>query len=167
MQVNHLESGMHEHLYIHAHEDPVWRERANYIFQARIEAADSTDSDSSRSEQLWGRKIDEGRIEVCCIPFLVYGIALGDVIEIDESNEFERVVQRSGRSVFRVWLGGSENPPRDDVVAQLEAMGALLEWASPNLLAIDAADEDRAVSISAALLERQARDELLYEVGSS
>ena len=45
-------------------------------------------------------------------------------------------------------------------------MGALLEWSSPNLLAVDAA-EDRAVSISAALLEQQDRDELIYEVGSS
>jgi hypothetical protein len=52
------------------HLAPVWRERADFILGAIVE--------DGISEQLWARKVDDLQFEVCCIPFWVYNISLGD-----------------------------------------------------------------------------------------
>ena len=52
-----------------------------------------------------------------------------------------RVVERSGRSLFRVWFGQTEHAG-EAVAARLAFLGALLECSSVSPLAVDA--EDRA-----------------------
>lgn len=58
---------------------------------------------------------------MCCIPFFVYDVALGDVVatspEGDGKYIVEKVVQPSGRFVFRVWsasrsIPGTRSPRR-------------------------------------------------------
>ena len=86
---------------------------------------------------MWGRQIDEFRFEICCIPFFVSDIALGDIVETDRNYIVSEVVQPSGRYVFRVWFGESFHP-RDEIAEQLKELGALIEWSSLNLLGVDA-----------------------------
>src|SRR5947209_2116831 len=57
------------------HSEPVWRDRSNFIIAAEVLGGGDT-----RTEQLWARQVDEHRFEVCCIPFFVYDVALGDVV---------------------------------------------------------------------------------------
>jgi hypothetical protein len=144
------------------HAEPVWRERCNFVIAA---AVDSANTDVA-TEQLWARKIGEAQFELCCIPFFVYDIALGDVVETDSQYMVQRVIRRSGRFVFRVWFGDSFRPRRE-IADQLEELGALLEWSSPNLLAVDAADEELARTVSGWLLEKEQHGHLVYETGKT
>ena len=90
--------------------------RADFIIGADISAY----SDDATYEQLWARQLDEKTFEVCCIPFFIYDLALGDVVETATREHrrycIDRVVEGSGRFVFRVWFG-------DDVGDQASTMG--------------------------------------------
>jgi hypothetical protein len=148
------------------HSEPVWREYSNFIINAELGEADLP----RRFEQLWVRQLGESRFEICCIPFFLFNVALGDVVETvakgGRKYVFERVVEVSGRFVFRAWFGES-NHPRDEVAEQLKAMGSLVEWSSKNLLAVDAKDRAHAQEVADFLHERQQDGQLLYETGKS
>jgi hypothetical protein len=49
------------------HQAPVWRDKADFIINARIEDLD--DGGVQWWEQLWTRELPGNRYEVCCIPF--------------------------------------------------------------------------------------------------
>lgn len=143
------------------HEDPIWRDRSDFIIAARISGESQV-----ATEQLWGRRLDGRRFEICCIPFFVYDLALGDVVETSEDFIVERVVEPSGRYVFRVWFGESFHP-RDEIAQGLKALGSLIEWSSPNLLAVDAVDEEHAQHVANFLAEHERAGRLIYETGRS
>lgn len=148
------------------HSEPVWRERSNFIINAELAEEDLP----NRFEQLWARQVGDDRFEICCIPFFLFDVALGDVVATspkeDRKYVLDHVVERSGRYVFRVWFGESFHP-RDEIAEELGRLGALVEWSSVNLLAVDATDEPHAQKIADFLQERQDRGQLLYETGRS
>ncbi|MEW6581938.1 MAG: DUF4265 domain-containing protein [Actinomycetota bacterium] len=141
------------------HSAPVWRERANFIIGAPL-------PEPGRSEQLWARQVGDQRFEICCIPFFLYDVALGDVVDTDANFALVGVAEPSGRSVFRVWFGESFHP-REEVAKELTELGALLESSSANLLAVDAADADAARLIAGYLAEQEGAGRLMYETGRS
>ena len=141
------------------HREPVWRDRSDFVIAAHIAGADEP-----ATEQLWARQVGAYRFEICCIPFFTYGVALGDVVETADDYTVRRVAERSGRKTFRAWFGESSCPPQA-LVDELRAVGALLEWSSPNLLAVDAADDEVARRVRAVLQERQGRGQVTYEAG--
>jgi hypothetical protein len=143
------------------HSDPVWRDRADFILGAQL-----PDPDSDRREQLWSRQVAPTRFEICCIPFFLYDVALADVVETGTDYTLERVVEASGRWVFRAWFGESFHP-RDEIADELAAMGALLEWSSVNLLAVDASDAELAQRVAHRLEGHERRGHLIYETGRS
>jgi hypothetical protein len=148
------------------HQDPIWRERANFIINAELAEKDRP----RRFEQLWTRQLGDDRFEVCCIPFFVFDVALGDVVATSPRDGrkyvLEKVVKPSGRYVFRVWFGQSLQH-RDEVAGELEALGLLSEWSSRNLLAVDAADGEHARLVADFLMEREKAGHLVYETGRS
>ena len=139
------------------HREPAWRDRSNYTLQAVVPG------DVNTFEQLWVRKLDDTDFEVCCIPFFLYDVALGDVVGWNNDERIIRVVDPSGRYVFRVWFGDESD--QREVVESLEKLGATLERSSTHLLAVDAKDERSAESISGYLLSVQVEGELQYETG--
>ena len=143
-----------------AHREPVWRARSNFVIAAQV-----PDGGDTEAEQLWARQVAEHRFEVCCIPFFVFDIALGDVVETDDDYLVRRVVESSRRSVFRVWFGQSFHP-RSEVAEELTGLGALLEWSSANLVAVDAAGS-RAGAVKSFLEQRQRLGQLLFDTGKS
>lgn len=144
------------------HDQPAWRERSNFILATAIESGNT----DVMTEQLWGRKIDDRHFELCCIPFFAYDLALGDVVETDENYLIRRVSKPSGRYVFRVWFGESFHP-RDEVAAELKSLGALLEWSSPNLLAVDTRDAAHAQQVADYLQKQEDAARLVYETGKT
>ena len=110
------------------------------------------------------RQVPFGRLS--SIPFFAYDLALGDVVETTERFELARVLEPSGRYVFRVWLGDS-SLSGDAVANELVEIGAVVEWSSANLLAIDASSEDLAQRIADYLHERERQGQLTYETGRS
>jgi hypothetical protein len=117
------------------------------------------------TEQLWARKTGELLFELCCIPFFVYGSALGDIVETDEGYSLLRVAQPSGRQDFRVWFGNSkaDQITRTAIADQLTGIRGLLEWSSPNLLAVDAANDSDAAGILAFLTKMHHAGTLIFE----
>jgi len=149
------------------HESPAWRERANFIIVARI---DPEPIDAQwRWEQLWAQQVTENRFIICCIPFFVYNLALGDEVETGLQGENRYVVQRivkpSGHYTFRVWFYDSS--VRGEVSHELTRMGCLVEWRSSysNLLAIDAASDSQAQEVADLLWHREQLGHLTYETG--
>ena len=145
------------------HPEPVWRERSNFIIAAELD-----DAGQRKYEQLFVRQISKNRFEVCCIPFVLYHVALGDIVETHAKNGRQyvvnKVVESSGRYVFRVWLGDSTFP-REELAEQLKALGALLEWHTYNLLAVDATDQGHAQQIADFLAEGEREGHYVYETG--
>lgn len=146
------------------HRDPVWRHRSDFIIAADI----SSYSPSATFEQLWAKKVADDTFEICCIPFFIYDLALGDVVKTAPTKGrryiVEKVVRPSGRSVFRVWFGDSFQP-REEIASELAGLGALLEWSSLNLLAVDAADDVMAGAVADFLQTREDAGHLMYETG--
>jgi hypothetical protein len=68
--------------------------------------------------------------------------------------------------VFRVRFGQSLHP-REEIAAELEALGSLIEWSSRDLLAVDAADVKHAQVVADFLMEREMAGHLVYETGLS
>jgi hypothetical protein len=148
------------------HLNPVWRQRANFIIDANIESGDSP----RRYEQLWARKLSENRFEICCVPVFAYDLALSDEVITRTEGErlyvVDKVVKPSGRLAFRVWFGESSKPAvRDEVIERLGTLGALFEWYSQNLLAIDAENQELAQVVADFLKGMEDLQNLKYETG--
>lgn len=145
------------------HREPVWRDRSDFIINARL-------PEDSHFEQLWVRRLSDDAFEVCCIPFFLYGVALGDAVEVVEDSGFgfllKRVLGSAGRSVFRVHFAES-SADQQQVVANLVPMGALLEWSSSTLLAVDAGDSALARVVAGYLEELEGRGSVVFEVGAT
>lgn len=148
------------------HQDPVWRARSNFIISAELPEKDRP----RRFEQLFARQVGEDRFEVCCIPFFLYDIALGDVVvtspTADRKYVVKGVIEPSGRYVFRVWFGESFQP-RGEIADELKSLGSLIEWSSSNLLGIDAVDGEHAQLVADHLAEHEKAGHLIYETGRS
>lgn len=145
------------------HDEPVWRERANFIINAPL-------SEVGRFEQLWARKVGERQFEICCVPFFLYDLALGDTVETAPQGErqyvLSRVLSRSGRYVFRVFFERLQYRYRESTVEALRALGAQVEWSSPSLLAVDV-EEPSAQKVADALQELERQERLVYETGKT
>jgi hypothetical protein len=148
------------------HREPVWRDRANFIISAALPEKETP----QRFEQLWARHLSDDQFEVCCIPFFVYDVALGDVVRAvprgDRNYVMEQVVEPSGRYAFRVWFGDSTGS-REQIASELLDRGALLEWSSETLLGVDASDAAHAKRIADYLQDREDANQLVYETGRS
>lgn len=144
------------------HENPVWREKANFIIAAYLGEKDGR----QQWEQLWAAQLEAHRFRICCIPFFVYDLGLGDEVETDSNFVVERVVKSAGGYPFRVWFGESRDPKiRADVVQQIEDIGGLLEWSSRNLLAINIGSAEKAQMLADCLYAHQCAGNVVYETG--
>jgi len=105
-----------------------------------------------------------------CIPFFLRDVNLGDVVQTVAKDGrkyvLDHVARQSGRYTFRAWLGNSFHP-REEIAGELSELGALLEWSSRNLLAIDAVDSSSAKVIADCLAAHEAAGRLEYETGRS
>jgi hypothetical protein len=148
---------------VRVHSSPVWRDRANYLFMAPVEA----DTDEVVWEQIWGEQAGQRTLVVCCIPFFVYDIALGDKVEIDDDQIFRRVVLDAGHWTFRVWFGRQTEATRDALVRGIESLGPIVEWYSENLLALSVPERAAAQELADYLQVCQDEGLLVYENGRS
>lgn len=149
-----------EHVAVHS--SPIWRERADCVFAAYQEMKDG----KNEWEQLWGREVAPQRFIVCCIPFFVYDVALGDEVEVDSDFVLKRVVRRSAQVTFRVWFGGQEAATRQAVVREIETMNPLMEWSSENLLGLSVSAGE-AQKVADWLAKFETAGKLQYETGRS
>jgi hypothetical protein len=123
---------------IATHSQPAWRQDANHLLLVDLTEHGLPD----RYEQLWVKKLESDLYQVCCIPFFLYGLALGDVVRAEKHrghSVITELARRNGRSTIRV----AANHPHE-VAAQgllhaiLEERRPLNEWLRPEYVAIDA-----------------------------
>jgi hypothetical protein len=124
---------------IATHENPVWRDRANYILQADL----ADHGLPGRYEQLWARHVSDGQYELCCLPFFTYGYALGDIVRLRAATgRFDQVlgpvVRPSDRTLLRVAFVNRDH--HEELHAALAGSGRPHEWKSFGLVAIDIED---------------------------
>lgn len=129
---------------VKVHRDPVRRDEANFIIQAPVRHGGATEI----REQLWVRQTGE-HFEICCIPFFVGGLALGDEVETkpDDAGRhlLSRVVKPSGNKTFWVWFeDDAEIALLHSVRDGLEQLGCLTEGYSKGLLAFNAESDRQA-----------------------
>lgn len=145
------------------HSEPIWRERADFIINAPL-------SEVGRFEQLWVKRVGEDQFEVCCIPYFLYDVALGDTVETAPQGGRQyvlgRVLNRSGRYVFRAYFERPQYRYRDATVEGVQALGAQIEWSSPSLLAVDV-DGPSAQKVADYLQEQEDAGRLMYETGKT
>jgi hypothetical protein len=115
-------------------------------------------------EQLWARQIGPLTYELCCIPFHLYDLALGDTVRTDEEFRLVAVAERGDHATYRVWLR-DQPADRDELVDRLTDLGALVEWEGHDLLAIDAADRAMSQAIADHLWQQEQAAQLQYETG--
>jgi hypothetical protein len=142
---------------IKTHPHPVWREKANFILMADVEH----EGIHPIKEQLWARQISENRFEICCIPFFIYDLALGDEVETGGDQEkrylLQHIVRRSGNQTRWIWFNDSANDEvRLRVRDKVAGFGCLMEWCYYGLLAFNVTAGVQPESIEDAL-----KDELL------
>ncbi|WP_326566213.1 DUF4265 domain-containing protein [Amycolatopsis rhabdoformis] len=118
------------------HESPVGRGDSDCIARADL----APFGFEGEVEQLWLKRLEDGLFEVCCIPFRVYGISLGDIVALSpDGTTVARVVGKSGRRVLRVFL--LETPGFSSVAREFEAeisrLGLLREWSGDRHAAVD------------------------------
>jgi hypothetical protein len=149
------------------HDKPAWRDRSTSVIRATVR---NPPDGETWYEQLWARKIDDGRYELCCIPFATYDYALGDVVEVgpggDSAYLIHGVVERSGRVVLRAWLADSTRETWDALQGMLRFRRLQFEFRKPALVAIDVADQEAAAEVEAELRELEKAGRLRYERGS-
>ncbi|AZZ42574.1 DUF4265 domain-containing protein [Acidipropionibacterium jensenii] len=142
----------------------MWRERSDFIIAADISAQEI----GASREQLWARQVAESQFELCCIPFFVDDMALGDVVETEDRRDgkfiIRRVIKPSGRYVFRVWILDTESS-RDRIVIQLQRAGALIEASSLRLISVDAKNQKYAQKIADILDTHEREGTIIYETG--
>ena len=144
------------------HANPVWRSKSDFIIAADISGPDRM----RRWEQLWARRHSEREFEICCIPFFVYDLNLGSVVETDDEFIVARTVRDSGRFVFRIWFErDTSDTVRIDLVQRIEQMGYLHERFSERLMSIDAASLAPAQRLSSLLQAEEQMGRLKFETG--
>ena len=148
------------------HSQPAWADRADSTIHARLE----DDYGGIRFEELAVREVEEDVFEICCIPFFVYDVAMGDHVEA--TPDAEEVVERLLRTVttpspnytFRVAFFDSDQKTRVEVVDEVVRLGCLWEQYSYNLIAVHA-EEPVSQAVADFLWERHEAGALQYETG--
>lgn len=156
---------MHEHppFQIMPHLHPVWSERSDHEIDLRIPDVDDA------LERLTVRQVSEHEFEVCCVPYALYGFALGDTIHVDGlTNEspgnVTDVTRRVGRHAYRVALYEATEENMQSLASSLASMGFLLEVWSPMMVAVDASDDHSGQVLRAFLEDGFQEERWQYEV---
>jgi hypothetical protein len=91
-------------------------------------------------EQLHGWPTDDGYI-IDNVPFFAKDVAVGDTVSArltaNGSYQFDAVLSRSGRSVFRIWLSEEAAVRLPKITAEIEGLGCRSEITLGRLIAID------------------------------
>ncbi|MFJ3221465.1 DUF4265 domain-containing protein [Kitasatospora sp. NPDC086801] len=120
------------------HEHPVGRAATNYIARADLAPFGL----EGQVEQLWLKAINDETYKVACVPFSVYGLALGDTVLLNDDDYVSAVVgtsrHRTLRFLFIPDLPASDlQPVAERIKAEITAAGLLSEWNGDRFVAVD------------------------------
>lgn len=142
------------------HNSPVWAAEAD----SKICVSLSEYGMPDKTETLDVKSISDNTYLICCVPFFVDGIALGDLVRWDTEKQNVSLVKSGERKVIRI---AATNDLADDSVwsfihAWVEKERLFHEWKSGSYIAIDVPN-NRHITIPAPLANRQGNGELEIE----
>ena len=149
------------------HDFPVWREKANFILAAHLDDPDVPKK--WKWEQIWARQIQDNVFEICCIPFVTYGLALGDLVGTEPLNErtfvINKVLEKKGHTTYRIWFLDMDK--WKSVTEAVRDLGCSVEirWEKSKLIAIDAPTDEIAKLLNVYVRELEADGVAKYEIG--
>ena len=112
-------------------------ERAKVVFPLK------RDESGYETESVWAERLSETHFRILNSPFFVFGVSYEDVVEAEPEGEifrFVRVLQRSGRSTYRLILQGGRTVEGADFVERCRPFhdcGCTYENANDKCIAID------------------------------
>jgi hypothetical protein len=93
------------------------------------------------AETLWAFVLGRDRYQLDNIPFLAFDLSLNDVVSApvaDDIPTFERVLERSGHSTYRLALQDGVDPATfPELVGALKDLGCRLERFTPRMIGVD------------------------------
>lgn len=124
------------------HPSGVWQDKVNFI----IHISGEYDEGFIVKEQVGTRSVSSSHVELCCLPFYVYGYTLGDILEISpETFQVKGIHKKSGRFLYRIMFSCS-NADVIRIADQCKGtFDALFEWYNSTLCAVDIATEPKAI----------------------
>ena len=154
----------HPHARVVGHELPVWEDRADFDIDVRI-----PEDEDGLLERLSVRRVTDDLYEVCCLPFFLYDVCLGDTIRVaglsrTTPGTVTGRVEDAGRFVFRLILQPSRTTMQG-AASSLVSMGFLVESHGSSYLAVDAPDEEQAAFLAAYLQTGEDAGDWEYETG--
>jgi hypothetical protein len=148
---------------IATHEDPAWRDRTNYIVRLDLTPHELP----GKWEQIWTRTDDQKSFEICCIPFFLYGVSLGDTLRIDLEHGTYVVGNKSGHRTIRLAFTDDAAAHREhDRVhdALVGRLGCAVEFrAGRHYAAIDIVTSEQAAAVIEVLTPLARADHLIWE----
>ena len=151
------------------HLNPIWREKANFIINCEL-GGEPDKPNVIQMEQLWAKRLEENRFMVCCIPFFAYGIALGDEVLTAPKGKMnfivQNVVQPSGHSTFRVWLGSTNPQFVPTLLRLIRQTDASIEFYSEHLFGVDSSSKEITTHLVQILNKWQEDGNINYEAGN-
>lgn len=153
------------------HLEPAWYNQANFIAHAELsfQRVNRGTPRGEKYEQLWCKKTAENLYQICCIPFFVYDLALGDIVELYSEGQLQhclkRIIRKSNHGTIRVWLANSPNEMRSSAIQYINMNKFLIEWSGANLLSIDVIKNQSYLNLLYFLRNYQKLGFLVYEVG--
>lgn len=95
------------------------------------------------TERVWAERVSDNRFRILNSPFFVFGISFEDEVEAEPYGnvfKFTRVVQRSGRSTYRIIFQDENTIDGSEFVERWKPFreaGCTFESANPRYIAVD------------------------------
>jgi hypothetical protein len=128
------------------HAEKAWAEGADWLIMCDLGGSGMP----GRWEQLWARRVGADEFVICSIPFVAYGLALGDrVTAASVPDGFEWVIgsvrEPSGNAVLRVAFRGDAEPwetqeRHEELVEHVERLGLPYAAQGQDFVAISCPD---------------------------
>lgn len=142
------------------HNNPAWKHKANFIIGVKIE--DEIWSEQYSFEQLAVREDSDGTYELCCIPFAVYDLSLGDYVTVNSSNNVTAVTKASNQIGFRI--ATKDKYQQQSLLNYLEKFKVYSEIFSEKLNVISTEDDSIAKEMAGLLNLLEFKQEIMeYE----
>lgn len=140
------------------HDNPARRADANYVARIDLERFGF----EGEVEQVWLRRLDGDLAELCCIPFVAYGLALNDVVRISpDGSHATDLVTASGHRALRILIAPEHAP--GPLEAVLAASGLAHEWRGGRHVAIDVPPEAQPAELGEFVVGAAAAGHLHWE----
>jgi hypothetical protein len=128
-----------------------------------------TDSDGQEiSESVWAEGISIDTFRIDNLPFYAYGISYNDIVSakiVDNIFVVDELISHGGHSTFRVFFTEIGNSDQELLFKNLNKLGATIERATAQLIAIDVPPNANLQLITELLKDGENRGVWNYEEG--